>query len=405
MQDSTIERKDRDSHRGIFVVIGAAFTGLRLLIGLTLLIVALAPPLLNKQMPDPAKIARKSKDVSAESIDASADGKFVSITGELTSSETIGDPLLGISGHYIVLERGVEMYSWHETYSFSYHGEQSLSSTENGSGLTTETRKGFFSGKTYRETWSDTFEEIYSTERPEQYINPRGSIESERFPANEARIGAYRVDPETLRFSPRSALVINPETFIPAHGARLEDAHMIFAGEGSLPEPRIGDLRIEYDAVESGTTVTVFGKLNGDAVEPYIHDGDVRFYHAFAGSREDALDRMQTEHRVDMWIQWALRLAPIIKPPDVDDYRDPASEIRRQSVEELAENRDFVTGATWALRGIGLFILWIGLCLFVGPIRRAVDSALAMDTARRPPRLVLPMLVVALILSAVLWWL
>lgn len=375
----------------------------RLSVGLILLLCALVPPLLNRQMPNPARIARKSSAVSADAIDPSADGKFVSITGGLVSAETVGDPLFSMSGNYILLQRDVEMYSWIELDSISYHSEDSESPAGDGDGRAGNSREKIAVKKTYRLEWADDFQGVDMARRPEQYANPPSSVQTERFLAEEVALGAYRLDPETLRFSCLSPLPITAEAFAASDRGRLEEGY-IFVGGGSLRKPKLGDLRIRYKVVESGALVTLFGRLSGDAVGPYIHEGGMRFYRALAGSRKEALAQMDAEHWVDVWIAWMFRAARLVELDDHEFFRQPSAEVRHERVEEMAEERLIVTVFTWALRVMGLFVLWFGLYHFIEPISARIASTLMMDPPGRP-RFGLYTLILALILSSTLWWL
>ncbi len=89
----------------------------------------------------------------------------------------------------------------------------------------------------------------------------------------------------------------------------------------------IGDMRISFTAVESDTMATLFGTLSGDTINPHLYKGDKKFYRAVAGSREAAIAKLAAEHKL----------------------------------------------ITWLLRAGGFLMMWIGLCLFFGPINAVLD--------------------------------
>ena len=94
---------------------------------------------------------------------------------------------------------------------------------------------------------------------------------------------------------------VTPENFLRFGNARL-DGDYIFLGNGSLQAPQIGDLRISYRAVTSGTVVTLFGKLAGETVEAYYHKGTPPLYRIMEGPRQTALAQMATEYRTNAWL-------------------------------------------------------------------------------------------------------
>ena len=98
--------------------------------------------------------------IPADEVHSNNDGKFVHLTGKLHSSETLQDPLFGVSGNYLKLERNVEMYQWTQFVSDRTHA-----TPDGGS----ETRKEF----TYARNWSNAVVDSSKFDQPQQYPRAR----------------------------------------------------------------------------------------------------------------------------------------------------------------------------------------------------------------------------------------
>src|SRR5690606_10196622 len=92
--------------------------------------------------------------------------------------------------------------------------------------------------------------------------------------------------------------------------------------------PRVGDIRLAYEAVPSGQKVTLFGQLKApDHVTSYTHSTSDTLYRAVAGDKDEAIKALHGEHST----------------------------------------------LTWILRLVGFLMMWIGLVLVMGPINVLLD--------------------------------
>jgi hypothetical protein len=282
-------------------------------VGLVLFLASFVVLWWNEGRVDMSKVAEASIPVDAAAVDSTADGRFVSVTGTLASDEIVGDPQFLKADAYIMLNRVAEMYAWNEEKS-------------------TKTKKKLGGGKrsettySYSKEWTERPENSSSFKKPEGHTNPSPLVTSQSFRVRQATIGSYRFDPQSAHLPRPSPLHITDDSYIPFKNARLEGDY-IFSGNGTLQNPEVGDTRISFRAVRSGTTATLFGTLNGDAIEPYFYKGEKRLYRAIAGPREAAIAQMASEHRL----------------------------------------------ITWLLRVVGFLMMWIGLGLFFGPINTVLD--------------------------------
>jgi hypothetical protein len=344
MNDRSPETQ-KTGYEGFIRFIRGALVTARILVGVSLFLVALVPlAMIDAPGKLPKKI-RTSVPLNPETVDPAAEGEFISISGELLSEESIGDPLFLKNGAYIVLNREIEMYSWIQGYTFGKEPEGNLKKMMDELDAQPEELKGRrgerIGNHSYDKMWSGKPPDSSSFKHPEGHENPSLPLRDESFQVHSAKIGAYRLDMKSLERLPRPSHVsLKPDMFIPSGNARLENDY-IFVGEGTLQDPEIGDLRIAYTAVKSGSIVTVFGQPNGETVEPYFRNGkqQVRF-RAIAGSREEAIAQIASEQRLLSWTHWGFRVT-------------------------------------------GFVMTWVGLCLFVHPIKRMRDSALALQAIGR----------------------
>lgn len=304
-------------------------------VGVILLLASIALLWWNEGRTDVSKLARQSKQVAADAVDKAADGKLISVTGELGSEELLGDPGFLAFGPYITLDRKTEMYAWIEQ-------ESTIAIVKLGG------RKEYKQKFTYQREWTDTPPNSDSFAEPEDHKNPTLSIQRRSYTVKEASIGAYRFYPGSADLPTGSPVAISDENYLPSYDA-VRRGDCLFIGEGTIEDPVVGDMRISYTAIESGVRATLFGRLNGGAIEPYFHRKKIRLYQLAAGARGDAIAQM------------------------------PAS----------------VENESWMLRLAGLLMMWTGLCLCFESSHSMLDLAPALKVAGRP------MIVAAMALAAV----
>jgi len=64
-----------------------------------------------------SQVAQKAVEIVATANNPAAEGKLVSVTGTVTSSELLGDNLYLQPGKYLAASRNVEMFAWKENSS------------------------------------------------------------------------------------------------------------------------------------------------------------------------------------------------------------------------------------------------------------------------------------------------
>ena len=267
----------------------------------------------NEGRVDISKIAKLSIPVDSNFIDEKAEGKFVSVTGQLESNQMIGDPSFLKPGPYIKLVREVEMYAWVEKKKTKTEkkvgGEEERVTTYN-----------------YVQEWTSHPKDSSSFRYPGGHTNPPMTLKEENFFADAAKVGVYEFSPRGADLPSLISIPLDRENVILTGNARLE-GNYIFIGQGTLTNPQIGDLRISFKGVKTGQNVTLFGKLENGKVVPYYHNGKTKLYRVLSGSRDDAIAQMAREYKISLWL----------------------------------------------LRGLGFLMMWIGLNLLFGFIGAILD--------------------------------
>ena len=317
-------------------------------IGLILFIASFVILWISEGQTNWGKVAKTSREITGDRVNAAAEGAFVSISGKLVSPDEVGDPGYLKPGPYLSLSRQVEMYAW---------TEKSSSKTKKKIGGGSETTTTY----SYEREWTGSPDDSSGFKQPEGHFNPSLSVEDREFRVGQASVGAYPVaigrlglpggsrvelNEEILGFSvpvpaptapgpapeqPAGAEAAQATTPVPVPAAPAPDqprlaGGYIYLGAGSPQAPRIGDIRISYLALPAGTEVTVFGVQKEGKLAPYSYE-DSTFYRALAGGRAEAISQLGTEYKVKVWI----------------------------------------------MRAIGFLAMWFGMMLMVGPISTLLD--------------------------------
>jgi hypothetical protein len=272
-----------------------------------------------------AKIDGKSLPLNIQSVDQNGQDKLVSATGPMETPDSVGDPEYLKAGNYLMLQRAVEMYAWRE---------RSSSKTKKNMGGSETTTTTY----TYDKEWTPEPENSAEFKKPEGHSNPSLDIPEKEFYAGRANLGAYSLDLQNMRLPDAQKLDIG-DNDLPAElpeGFKLTQDYL-FKGKGNLNEPEVGDVRISFGAIPSGKKVTVFGKLIGGAIEPYLIKGETKFYRAMYGTRDESIAQLKSEYKV----------------------------------------------AGWVGRIIGFLMMWIGMLLLLGPISTVLDVLPFLGSASR----------------------
>ncbi|MEB3225992.1 MAG: TMEM43 family protein [Synechococcus sp.] len=268
----------------------------------------------NEGRVDLSKVAATATEIPATGTPTVNAGSFVSLTGTLTSPETLGDRPYLEPGEYIALRRKAEMYAWEEN--------SRTTTTKNVGGSETKTTT-----YTYEKEWTENPENSATFKQAAGHQNPAKSIESADFRVSQAQVGDYQLDLNQLKFPVSQSVNLTAAQIPPASKSNLSGSYLFF-GTGNLTSPQIGDMRLSYQALNENIQATVFGSLGGgNQLTPYKAPRNISFYRLFPGARDQAIATLATQHKL----------------------------------------------LTWGLRAGGFLMMWIGLNLVVEPLGVLLD--------------------------------
>jgi len=263
------------------------------ILGLALFIGSFVLLYWNEGRVDISTIAKKAAEINSRNASPadSLNGALISTTGNITSDEMIGDGLYLKPGRYLTIERRREMFAWIEQ-------TETKTSDNPGGTKTTETVIKYVKGWTGEPSLSSGFR------HPEEHQNPQISLSGSSNTVRAARIGSFDFDPPQAALRPPARLALKDGIVDLKDGATLAGGFVFLrkSQDGTLNNPQIGDIRVSYYALASNFQGTIFGKLNGSRVEPYVDAKGDRLCHVFQGSRELAIANLHTEYSLLLWI-------------------------------------------------------------------------------------------------------
>ncbi len=243
----------------------------------------------NEGRVDFSQVAKTAVEISATSPNSSAIGQLVSTSGVITSDELIGDNLFLNPGKYIVVQRKVEMYAWRE--------EKRTETKKNVGGSETKTTT-----YKYNKTWAENPEKSSSFKYSQTHYNPEKAIANFTNKVLQAKVGVYNLDMSNIEIPTPNQVKLNDQNTKLTNNITLGEDYL-YKGTGSLQNPQVGDLRLQYRVLPISTNVTVFGMLDSNnRITAYIHENNERLYRVFSGSRQEAISTLKTEYTILTWI-------------------------------------------------------------------------------------------------------
>jgi len=267
-------------------------------VGLLMFVASFGVLYWNEGRVDLSTVAKEAAEISAETAaDSSLNGKLVSLTGEVTTEETLGDGEMLLPGSYLAVERAVEMYAWVEK-------TEEKENTNLGGSQTVETTYSYVKEWTASPPSSSGFK--YS----EGHINPTLNMEGGSYAVTEAKVGVYSIDPIKIELPEYSDLTLEKE-MLALEGSKvvLANSQYLFAAYStgsSLTVPQVGDIRISYKVLNPNFEGTVFGKLKDTQIDSYFDKDNNELYRLFAGTRDEAISTLHGEFVMMLWLMRAL---------------------------------------------------------------------------------------------------
>ena len=252
-----------------------------------------------------------------------ADGRAVSVTGPVTSTEALGDPDFVRPGPFVALHREVEHFAW---------VEHSSSNSFSNTGGSTSTQTTY----AYATAWTANPQPASAFRIPAGHENPPIAVRSARFVVPRAAVGVWNVNLAHLEFNASDTL---PPTTLQRTGrgvAFVPAGDHLFGGTGTPDAPRLGDLRVRFRALRSGTVVTAFGQAAGANLVP-LQVGGAPWIRVISGDRPQAIQALAAEY----------------------------------------------TATSWISRVIGFVMMWIGILMFLGPVSTFLNVLPMLGSASR----------------------
>lgn len=267
--------------------------------------------------------------VAADKIDPANEGQLVHVVGQVTTDETLLDPLLHVSAQALRLKRVVEMYQWQEA-------ESRIDNPAGPDG------KSVPPTITYKHTqaWSSDAIDSSRFKEPNGHGNPPLSLKSEEWSPKQAKLGAFDLTaPQIAKLTAGTPLVLSDKqaqiALPPEQGAVFRtDEHLLirpsaaahgqaltFAASTSPPQtpspeiidkPQVGDLRVKFISGPP-KEMTVIGKQVGNQIHPYPTKagGDVGWFLTGKHAPEKLFASQLAWSSSGTWIMRAFALAVI----------------------------------------------------------------------------------------------
>ena len=248
--------------------------------------------------------------VSPDGVDSANEGRLVHVSASAKTDDVLGDDTFGISETAIRLVREVEMYQWVES-------ESSKTEKKLGGGEETVTTYE------YSKEWSDSLVDSAGFQSPDGHQNSAAFPYEERTEtASVVSLGAFTLSAEQIQMLNRSeALAVAELPSELSENARLEDGAIYI---GAAPSsPAVGDARVRFHVVRPGE-VSVVASQTGSSFEPYLAEagGTIFLLEESVASAAAMFETAQTNNAI----------------------------------------------ATWLIRGLGFFLMFLGLFLVFRPI-------------------------------------
>ncbi len=268
--------------------------------------------------------------VDSAQVDPGNEGRLVHTTGTAVTSDRPTDNEFAVSAHALKLIREVEMYQWKESTS---------KDTKKKLGGGTETVTTY----SYSREWNDRPIDSSRFKEPSGHVNPAMPFSSQTFTAKPVTVGAYTLSSHQVSMiGGKESYSFSSDYTAPAHlGKTILSPTTLYIGEDAAA-PVVGDIRVSYSIVPEQDVSLVAAQVQ-DGFQPYQTD---------AGGRIDLLK------------------SGILSSAVMIQHAQESNKVM-----------------TWILRGVGLFMMFIGFNLVMGPLSVLADivpfigSLVGMGTA------------------------
>ena len=233
-------------------------------------------------------------EADAATVDPAQDGKLVHVIGEATTEDVLKDDTYGVAEKAIALRRKVEMYQWVE------HEETREEKKLGGKIERTTTY-------TYAKEWCDApvSSDTFHVQQPTQ-VNPPARCELGRseLRATTVALGARRLaEGQIRRIGGWTGLksLYEPVT-----------TNEFFEISGTVPEPKVGDVRVTFEIVKAPRTITVVAGQRGNTFMAYTAKSTGSSIDHLLDGAVDAAGVFARAEKGNSIMTWILRLVGFI---------------------------------------------------------------------------------------------
>ena len=304
-----------------FSRIGGAFKGI--IIGLIVLVIAFSLLFLNegrsvKRYKTLKEGGGKVISLASNEVDGANEGRLVHVTGPAKTDDTLVDPEFGVSAKALKLLRRVEMYQWKES---------SRSEEKKKLGGGTETTTTY----SYSKAWSESLINSSGFKKPEGHQNPTSmAYLSEELVAGTVSLGDFILsDSLKSRINNYRELAVDRDNPGPTiSGVRVSSQANGFYFGADPTTPAVGDLRVTFSEVPP-SEISIIAAQHGNSFLPYQTKagGSIELLQIGTVAAKDMIATAQQGNR----------------------------------------------NLTWLLRGVGLFLMFIGLRMILAPLSVLAD--------------------------------
>jgi Transmembrane protein 43 len=291
------------SNTGWFGRIGGAIKGI--FIGIILIIVSFPVLFLNegravKTQKTLEEGASSVVKVSANAVDAKNEGKLVYLSGSATSEGALSDEQFKVTSDALKLRRKVEFYQWKEE-------------------KRTETKKKLGGGEEtvttydYVKEWSERPIDSSNFHKSKEYKNPEPTLSEAEWVKDSIKLEAFMLSPGLAgQIDNFSTLQAPAPAELPAEiaGKKLHKDGSGFYLGADPATPAIGDMRVSHEAAPPGT-VSVIAVQKGNTFEPFTAKagGTIEMLSTGTVTAEAMFAEAHASNRI---LTWALRFLGVV---------------------------------------------------------------------------------------------
>jgi hypothetical protein len=258
--------------------------------------------------------------VAADSVDGSKEGKLVHVSGAVKTTAQLADDEFPVRSDGVKLLRSVEMYQWKE-----HESRETRKKTGGGSETVTT--------YDYKKDWAPGRIDSSSFKKVEGHENPEAPpYQSKTFTADPVTVGAFTMSAEQVDLLTDSEALPVESAAADKLPDALKDKTKVAEGKFYMARnpasPELGDVRVSYRIIKPAT-VSLVGVQKAATFSPY---------QAKAGD-------------VILLVEAGTHTA--------------------QEMFKTAQDRNVIL--TWVLRGVGFFMMFLGIFLVFRPVSVMAD--------------------------------